>query len=74
MNAYYKKEHTMTKMLEYWEDRLTEEQHKQVVKALEQFRRGLKNNHAQNYMYDLLTSMGVLAEEANEIIKLELAN
>ena len=58
--------------MEHWEDRLTPEQHKKMSAAMDKFRNGKKSQAAQHKFYDLLTSMGVTGEEADEIINLEI--
>lgn len=57
---------------EYWEDRITQDQHNACTKALEKFRKSRKNRDAKDDLYAVLTLNGVLGEEADEIINLEL--
>lgn len=61
-------------MTQYWEDRLTPEQHEKASKALEKFRQSTKSRGAQHDLYDVLTRLGVTSEEADEIINLEIAD
>jgi len=59
--------------MDYWEDRITPEQHKACAAAMEKFRKGRKNRNAQHELYEVLCNNGVFSEEADEIINLELA-
>lgn len=59
-------------MNDYWEDRLSRAQHQNVSKALVKFRRGYKNWKDQCVLRDILISLGVHDEEAEEIINLEM--
>ena len=57
----------------YWEDRLSPIEHDKVAKALAKFRRKKRRTRTDELvLYDTLTSLGVTAEEADEIINLEL--
>lgn len=59
---------------EHWEDRITDEEHDTVVAALDKFRASSKSLDAQHELYEVLTSNGVMSEEADEIISLEVNN
>ena len=54
--------------MDYWQDRITDEQHKKCATALKKFRKGAMNEHE---LYNILTHNGVTVEEADEIIELE---
>jgi hypothetical protein len=58
---------------EYWEDRLSPEDHQKASKALDAFRKKRKKDGtAKNILYEKLTNLGVTSEEADEIINLEM--
>jgi hypothetical protein len=58
--------------MEYWENRISEIQLATISAAFKIFRKGSKSRNAQNILYAELTDNGVTAEEADEIINLEL--
>jgi len=63
-------------MSDYWEDRLAKipGAHRKVERAFTLFRRSSMDHHAQSELYDKLTSLGITAEEADEMINLELTD
>jgi hypothetical protein len=60
--------------MEYWEDRLVPADHDKASKALAKFRRKKRRTKADEHiLYDALTALGVTAEEADEIVSLEVS-
>jgi hypothetical protein len=58
---------------EHWEDRIAKAgDHDKVVKAMTAFRSSKKNRRDQDILYTALTNLGCTAEEADEIVGLEL--
>lgn len=55
-----------------WEDRITKEQMAACDAAFEKFRASKKRRTDEHILYETLTNNGVFAEEADELINLEL--
>lgn len=60
-------------MNDYWEDRLAKNgKYDDYEKAIKKFRRSNKRSDAQHKLYAELTACGITAEEADEMINLEV--